>query len=278
MERKVKVYIPNRTMKMGVWVWYEMFNALVSNRELIGRFFIRNMLGKYKQSVFGFLWIIFIPLVAIGTFMFLSKSGVMNFGAIDVPYPVFALIGISVWQLFSDGLSAGTESIVQSGSMVLKINFPIEVLVFSSMAHVIFEFTVKIALILISFAVFGYKPSVWIILFPVAVIPLMFFTLGLSMFSSLVNCVLRDTARIISLGVTFLLFLTPVMYPLDESGSQIMRLNPLTALVNAPRDLIIYGHIRHLADYIVFSVISVLFFFIAWRIFYVVETKMPERI
>jgi lipopolysaccharide transport system permease protein len=272
------VYVANIQLERGIRIWREMFKELFASRELIVRFFIRDFSAKYRQSLLGYFWALIIPFIAIGTFVFLNRTGILNIGSVDAPYPLFALIGLSVWQLFSTGIVAGTNSLVTAGSMIGKINFPRESLVFSSIAQAVFEFIIKFILIIILFVVFKVVPSWLIIFFPLAVMPIVFLTLGLSLIMSLMNGVFRDTSNIVSLGVNFLLFLTPVLYPSTDKTFIFFKLNPLSALVNAPRDLILYGHIKEPVDFIVATVVAILFFLCAWRAFHLAETKIPERI
>jgi len=271
-------YTPNIHLKLGIKIWVQMLRELVASRELIIRFFIRDFSAKYRQSIFGYFWALILPFIAIGTFIFLNRSGILNIGSTDAPYPIFALIGLSVWQLFSSGVVAGTNSLVAAGSMIGKINFPRESLVFASLAQAVFEFLIKVVLILIFFVIFKYVPHWTIIFLPIAVIPILFFTLGLSLILSLVNGIARDTANVVSLGVNFLLFLTPVLYPQEGRYIWFFKLNPLTALVNAPRDLALYGSIQQPTDFLIATILSITLFLFAWRLFHLVETKIPERI
>lgn len=272
------VYEPNKFLKMGIKIWPHMFRELFASRELIWRLFIRDWSARYRQAALGYLWALIMPFVAIGTFAFLNSAGVLNIGATDAPYPIFALIGVTVWQLFASGLVAGCNSIVGAGGMVSKINFPREVLVFSSVSQAFFEFLIKTVLIVILFIVYKYTPSWAIILSPLALVPMIALTLGLSLILSLVNGVLRDTANMVALVTTFLMFLTPVLYPIARGDNLLFALNPLSPLVNAPRDLIIYGHIKDPVSFYIASAFSVLIFFMSWRAFHLVETKIPERI
>jgi len=274
----IKTYVPNKFIKAGIRIWPEMIGELIEYRELIHRLFIRNLSAKYKQAVLGYAWVLIMPFIAIGSFLYLQRLGVVNIGVTDVPYPLFALIGLSVWQLFSSGLNSGCNSLVESGNLMSKINFPREVLILSSMASSVFEFTVKCILIFISFFIFKFVPQWTILLFPLALLPIILLTIGLSFILSLVNGVLRDTANMISLLTTFLMLLTPVLYPVTDDSILFFKLNPLTSLVNGPRDLIIYGTIREPMDFIWVSIMSLLIFLVSWRIFHMVETKIPERL
>ena len=272
------IYEPNRQLKLGIKIWGEMFQELKDSRELIVRLFLRDLSAKYKQAVFGNLWQLIMPFVAIGTFMYLNRAGVINIGHTDLPYPLFALIGLSVWQLFSSGINAGCQSLVNAGDMIAKVNFPRESLVFSSMAQAVFEFIVKIFMIIFLFVFYRYLPPWQIIFFPLAVLPIMVLAVGLSLILSLVNGILRDTANLINLLTTFLMFLTPVLYPLTNKNFLLFKLNPLSALVSAPRDLIMYGRITQPLDFCLAAVVSFLSFFIFWRVFHIMETKIPEKI
>ncbi len=272
------VYFPNKHLKLGVRIWPRMFRDLIRSRELIWRLFLRNLAAKYKQAVLGYLWAFIMPFIPIGTFMFLNRAGIVNIGSTDMPYALFALIGLSIWQLFSVGIISGTNSIVSAGSVVSRINFPREVLVFASMAESIFEFLTKSVLIVLFFFAFKFRPSWCTVFFPLALIPILILTLGLSLLLSLINGVLRDTANVVSLLVTFLMFLTPVLYPISGAKALIFKLNPISPLITAPRDLIAHGCIKDPAGFVVATVLSFVLFFVAWRIFYIAETKIPERL
>ena len=87
-------------------------------------------------------------------------------------------------------------------------------------------------------------------------------TLGLSLILSLINGVIRDTANVVALLTMFLMFLTPVLYPTPEKYNTFFKLNPLSALVNAPRDIIVYGSIKEPVEFILASGLSILLFLI----------------
>ena len=273
-----KIYRPNKYLELGIKIWISMVKDLISSRELIWRLFVRNWSARYKQSFLGYAWALIMPFIAIGTFMFLNRAGILNIEATDIPYPLFALIGLTVWQVFATGLNSGCMSLVSSGSMIAKINFPVEALVFASVAQAIFDFIVKFVLILVAFMLFRIIPSWGIILFPIAVIPILILTLGLSLLGALVNGVLRDTANLVTLCTTFLMFLTPVLYPISDKKSYIFKFNPLSSLINAPRDLIVHGKITDPISFLASTLLSVLIFLVSWRIFYLAKTKIPERI
>lgn len=281
MDKHIRVYRPDAQFRMGFFrVWREMLSELVNSRELVWRLFMRDFSGKYKQSVLGVFWALLMPLILVGVFVFLNRSGVLNIGDTGIPYPVYALLGLSIWQLFATGLIACTNSLVQGGAMIVKINFPKESLVIASLAQSVFEFLVRIALLVGVFAIYKVVPSWTTIFLPVVLIPLLLLTLGLGLIFALLNVLIRDVANIVTLATTFLLFLTPVLYPAPSTGLfvSINQFNPLAILVSGPRDLVVNGYLTDPLEFAGASFFSLFLFLIAWRVFHLVEPRMAERV
>ena len=275
------IYEPDARIRKGLLnSWKEMFREQFDSRGLVWRLFVRNFLARNKQSALGAAWAVAMPLAVVGVFAFLNRAGIMNVGATPVPYPVFALLGLTFWQLFATGLAGCTGSVAEGGGMVVKINFPKEALVISALAQAVFEFIIRLALVIAVFWYYGVTPSRACLLFPLVLVPLVLLTLGLGFLFSLLHAVVRDTLNVVTLALTFLLFLTPVLYPASEEGlfAQFNFYNPLAALITGARDLVLTGHMDSPLRYAAAALISLLVFFGAWRIFHLVEPKMAERI
>ena len=162
--------------------------------------------------------------------------------------------------------------------MIAKVSFPREVLVIAVIAQAAFEFLVKLLLIAAACIFYHYLPPAGFLLLPLVMLPLVVLTLGLGLVLSLVHAVFRDTAQALGVLLMFVMFLTPVLYPSAGAREFWFRLNPLTALIEAPRDLFIYGTLRHPQDFFAVSVVCFLVFACAWRVFHLVEAKIPERL
>ncbi|MFC1589934.1 ABC transporter permease [Candidatus Omnitrophota bacterium] len=280
-ERQVKVYIHDREIKMGFFsIWKEMIIDMLRSRELIWRLFLRDFNAKYKQSALGVLWAVIMPLVVVGIFVYLNRGGVLNIGDIDVPYPVFALFGLSVWTLFATGLTATSNSLVKAGSMIVKINFPKETLVIAAMGGAIVEFLVRLALLCVVFFIYKIFPHWTCLLLPLALMPLFLFTLGLGFILSLVSGILRDVPNIVVIMTTFLMFICPVAYPIPKVKAFVVlnQWNPLAHLISASRDLVFKGAITDPRGFIWSSIFAFLVFAIGWKIFHVAQPKIAERV
>jgi len=281
MDNKEKIYQPELQVKMG-WLscWKEMLREIIESRELIWRLFVRDFLAKYKQAVLGILWAVIMPVVVVGVFVFMNRAGILNIGETSIPYPAYAILGLTIWQLFASGLSSCSASIVSGGSMVVKINFAKESLVIASLAQSFFDFLIRLFLVILVFLYYRIVPAWTIVLFPFSLVPLILFTLGLGLMFSLLNCIARDTGNMVTIITSFLLFLTPVLYPEKKNAllSAFTKYNPLASLVNGPRDLVISGSLTQPARCFAMAIFSLIFFLLCWRIFHLVEPRMAERV
>ena len=255
-------------------------NELKKNRWLIYQLFKRDFLAVYKQSFIGSFWALIIPLVSVGTFIILNRSGIFNIGDIDVPYPIYAILGMAFWQLFSTGLIANANSLIAAGTMITKINFSKKSLVIASLGRSIVSFLIQFILVIFLFICYGIAPNTAILLLPIIIIPILLLTLGLGFIASLVNGVVRDIGNILGLLLTFLMFLTPVLYAKPRIGvlASASKYNPLYYLVSVPRDLVLTGTSFELSGFFVMSVISIIIFMVCLIIFHLTETRVAERI
>jgi lipopolysaccharide transport system permease protein len=266
---------------------------LRDNGYLTYQLFKRDVFAFYKQSLLGAFWIVFVPLITVATFVLLRGSGVVDAGRIDAPYPVFAVIGLGVWQLFSAGLVAGANSLVQGGEMISRINFSKKALVIASMGRTVVSFLVLVALALVMFGVYlssgwAWGPSPALLLAPLALLPTLLLTLGLSFYLALLNGVVRDIGTMLSMVVTFLMLLTPVLYekPNPDAGAarmarllaEITRYNPMYYLVEAPRELVLQGRVADLRGFAFASAFSFVVFAVGLVSFHLTETRIAERI
>jgi lipopolysaccharide transport system permease protein len=268
--------------KPGRWTprfWRDVFRRLTDNHELIWRLFLRDFHARYRQTLLGLAWAIIVPLIAVGTFVLLNQSGILDIGEISVPYPLYALLGLTVWQIFAGGLVVSSNSLVVAGSMVVKVDFPRETLVVASLGQVVVEFIVRLTLLIGLCIFYGFVPAAAALWFPAALIPLVLTTVGLGFVLALVNVVVRDVANMVVFVTSFLLFLTPVLYPVPEHGplAVVSRYNPLAILVRVPCDLVVEGRVRDPETFTLAAVLSIVFFLFSWRLFVLTEMRMTER-
>jgi lipopolysaccharide transport system permease protein len=280
-ETRITTYEPDNSIKKGyASLVREIFREVSKNKWLTYQLFKRDFFAIYRQSFMGFLWAFIVPLVSVGSFIILSNAGLFTIGNIDVPYPIYAILGMAFWQLFSMGLIASTNSLVNAGTMITKINFSKKSLVLASVGQSLISFMVQFGLVCVLFLFYHKTPGASILLVPLFILPIVMLTLGLGFILSLLNGIMRDTGSMISLMMTFLMFLTPILYVKPASGllATITTYNPLYYLISSVRELILAGTIAEPLGFIISAGISIVIFTISLIIFHLTETRVAERI
>jgi lipopolysaccharide transport system permease protein len=126
------IYTPESQMRTPGRLLRSMWQDLKASKELSWRLFIRDIFAQYRQSLLGIFWAFLPPIVMGLVFIILRSKNVVNFGETDIPYPVFALVGTTLWQVFTESLNAPLKSVTMARPMLAKINFPREALIVSA--------------------------------------------------------------------------------------------------------------------------------------------------
>ena len=277
----VVTYEPDNSLKKGYSrIFAEIISEIISNRWLTYQIFKRDFFSMYKQSFIGVLWIFIIPIVNVGVFVLLNNSGIFNFGDIKVPYPLFAIGGMAFWQLFATGLIACGNSLTAAGDMITRINFSKKSLVMAPVGRILISFLVQSALVVLLCIFYKFLPSYQVIFIPLVVVPIIFLTLGLGFIVALLNAIVRDAGNLLTIAITFLMYLTPVLYAKPQIGllAGMTQWNPMYYLVSAGRDLIINGAIQEMKGFVISSIFSLILLVAALIIFHLTETRIAERI
>jgi lipopolysaccharide transport system permease protein len=278
---KVTVYEPNMRSKMGfIGSWLLMMRNIYDYRELIYQLFKRDFLMAYKKSFLGMGWLILAPIMGIISWVFMNATGVLAPGDVGIPYPAYILISTTIFGLFSGFFQVATATLSSASGFILQVNFPHDILLIKQALQQLVNFLITFGITIIVLLFFGVYPSWTLVLLPLFILPLFFLGSSIGLLTSIITVVAPDINRGIGFFMGLLLYITPVIYSpkIDNPILQtVIRWNPLTYLVGGMRDAIIYGHIDHIERYLISAVITFFIFLISWRIFFVTEQKIIEK-
>ena len=277
----ITTYEPDNSIRSGLGsILADIFRELNDNRWLTYQLFKRDFSALYKQSFMGLMWVFIVPIFSVSTFIVLNRSGIFNVGEIDVPYPLYAVLGLSLWQLFSMGLSAQTGSLVEAGQMIKLINFSKKSLVIAAMGRALVAFGIQILLTAGLFVWYGLRPHPAALFLPLAILPLIFLMLGCGFILSILNAAMRDVGNAMSMLMTFFMFLTPILYARPRQGvlATITDLNPIYYLIAGPRDLVLKGSMQDPGGYWASAGFSAAVFLVCIVVFHLTETRITERV
>lgn len=281
MGAQITIYRPNMRHELGFFqTWAVMAKNIVNSRELIWQLFKRDFFASYKKSFLGITWIFVAPLMGIVSWVFLNATGMLRPGDVGIPYPAYVLIGTSMWGLFMGFFESAEATLISGKDLVMQVNYPREALLFKQTAQHLSQFSIALVLNLIVLLIFKVTPSWKTFLFPIIILPLFFFGSAIGLVVSMISVVAVDISRAIKMGMGLLMYLTPIIYSNEvnsDIAQTIIRWNPLTYMVCSARDIIIYGRLYDAAGYFIFSTLSFLLFMLSWRLFYVSEDRIIER-
>ncbi|MEY4911992.1 MAG: hypothetical protein RL761_1655 [Pseudomonadota bacterium] len=249
-----------------------MLRSLWDNRVLISQMSRREVVGRYKGSVMGLLWSFLNPLfmLVVYTFffsvVFKSRWGSAPAGAEESKtlFAVLLFVGMIVHGLFAEVLNRAPYLILGNVNYVKKVVFPLEILPAISMGTALFHSMVSVGvLLLVFFATNGYLH--WtLVFFPLILIPLVIFTVGLAWILASLGVYVRDVGQSIGLAMTVMLFLSPVFYPvssLPESMRPWMLANPLTFIIEQARAVLIWGQQPSWSGLLIYTFVATV---VAW--------------
>ena len=275
------IYRPNQRHELGFFEsWSVMTGNIIKSRELIWQLFKRDFLASYKKSFLGITWIFLTPLAGIISWVFLQKTGLLNPGDVSVPYPVYVLIGSTMWGLYMNFFKAANSTLSAGQALIMQVNYSHEALLFKQTAEQLANFTIGLVLNIIILCLFQVKIYWSIIFFPFVILPLFFMGAAIGLISSMISIVAIDLSKAITMGMGILMWATPIVYsPQVESDfvQLINKWNPLTYLVCSARDIILFGRLYDPGGFFICTALSFLLFLLSWRLFFVSEPKIIER-
>jgi lipopolysaccharide transport system permease protein len=273
---------PNERHQLGWFrTWLVMGHNVWRARGLVWQLFKRDFLASYKKSFIGFTWIFITPLLGIVSWVMFQKTGLLNPGETPIPYPAYVLIGTSMFGLFLELFKGASQTLVAGSALVLQVNYPHEALLFQQVANQLARFAISLTVNLGVLLAFGIMPSWKIVFFPLVVLPLFLLAAGLGLIVSMFAVVAVDLSTVLTMLMGLLLYATPVIYTGDVSSpflQLLVKWNPLTYLVCSARDIIITGELYDAGGFALCSALALAFFLLSWRLFFVSEQRLVERI
>jgi lipopolysaccharide transport system permease protein len=195
----------------------------------------RDMKVKYKQSALGPLWLVLQPLGMLLAVV-VAFSAVTNVDTGDVPYVVFALVGLAVWTYVQMTFTAATTSMQANYMVIRRSACPRTSLVTGTLIAILPPLGVVLAASIGAAAIAGVLPMQALLL-PVMVVWLLTFMWGVTLLVTALTARFRDVVAFAPLVMQAGIFLTPVGYPLNasEKVATLLAFNPVSGIIEAWR-------------------------------------------
>jgi lipopolysaccharide transport system permease protein len=219
---------------------------LVRYRFLFEQLVRRELRQKYQGSALGVAWYLINPLVLMGAY-YLMFGVALRPGFHHDAYPLFLLVGLTVWIFFNQSLLGAAPSLLDQGALVRKARFPRETIPASVVEVQLVTFLVVLLLVaIVTVAVRGTFDAP-LVLMPVLLAALLAFVLGLALIVSVLHAYYRDVAPILGAVLLPWFFLSPIFFePGDITHKAVARdlltwANPMAPFITAVREVLYYG-------------------------------------
>ena len=208
-------------------------------RDLVFMFVKRDFISSFKQTILGPLWFFINPILTTIVFT-LVFGGIANLPTDGIPPVLFYLAGNTLWGYFSSTMLSVSNVFTGNAGIFGKVYFPRLVTPIATIISSFMRLGIQLLLFFIVLGYFFYKgevnPNLWALFFPVLIIFLALFSLGLGMIFSSLTTKYRDLSLLLGFGVSLFMWFTPVILPTSlvkqKLGSYgfLADLNPLTPI------------------------------------------------
>lgn len=240
-------------------------------RQLLGLWLRYTIQARYTQTTLGILWIILLPLTT-ALVLSLAFSTFLRIGrfAGNIPFLTFFLAGIVPFGIFNSGISKSTTAVSGQIGIISRVHFPREVLILLPLGEAIVDFIFTFLVLVAINGLYGNWPNWGYLLLLLPTLILLLFSLGFMFVISAWSMLVRDIPQLVGVVLQLLFYVTPIIYPFESippSYRFLILLNPLTPLVQAYREVILYGQGIFLASLFYPLVVSVGMLFVGYAFF-----------
>ena len=256
-----------------------MFKELYQYRELLKTNVKKEIRGKYKASVLGVFWSFINPLLQVLVYAIVFPYMLRDTGD---NYIIYLITGIIPWTFFSTALTSCVGCIKNNSGIIKKVYFPREILPISAVVSGFVNFLISCLIVLIFCVAWGVGISWHILFVPVIALIEGILILGLGMALGAMDAYVQDLEYLVNFILTLAFYGTPIVYRLDTFGNtsliaRLVRMNPVTTLMNAYRDVFMNHVTPDFASLGVVFLISVVVLVIGVLIFKKLEKGFAEQ-
>ncbi len=201
---------------------------------------------RYQGSMLGMAWSVLKPLMLFAV-MYVVFVRFLRFGAGIPHFAVSLLLAQTLWAFFQEATSQGMQAIVGRGDLLRKLKFPKYIVVVSSTVSALINLVISLFVVLIFMIVNGVELRPTILLFPLVVVELYIFALGIAFLLSTMFVRFRDIGHIWDVIMQAWFYATPIIYPLTQLinvgwlsvAKLVLMLNPIAQIIQDARYLVV---------------------------------------
>lgn len=245
-------------------------NRLWAKFDLLRTLVRRDLEARYKGSVLGNLWPLLNQLsqLLIYTYVFSVvlkvKLSLKSLPENNLTYGLWLFAGLIPWIAFTGGLMQSAGSVVAQSNLVKKVVFPLALLPLVSILSTFIESFFGLIVLIVFVAATTHTLHTTLVLLPLVWLTQLLLTAGLGYLAAGLTVFLRDIPQTIGVILNLWFYMTPIVYTADaipkEWQAWVFWLNPMAAIAEVYRDLVLVGEVKHWGEWAVASGIGAIVF------------------
>ncbi len=238
----------------------------------------REIKRKYSRSKLGIVWSVLNPLLTMAVLSLIFSK---MFSRSIENYPIYYLCGYVLWRLFTEGTNTAMTALVDNRTLLIKVRYPMRVFVLSRIYTAIVNLGYSMVAFVAMLCVFRIRPKMTMLLFPVIVILLILFTVGISYVLTTAYVFFGDVKHLYSVLLTLWMYMSAIFYPIDRLGGfiyMVVKINPIFNYINAMREIVMYGTLPTVPEFLRMIIWAVAAFVIGNIVFNKNKNKIMQKI
>jgi len=249
-----------------------------SHAWLVLQFALKDFKIRYTHSTLGYAWSVLNPLLFFLIYFFVFTT----FMRLDVPnYPGFLLLGVALWNFFSEGTTNGAGALLARADLLTKTVVPRQIMVYSALVSAGLTFVINLAVLWVLLAVTGTRLHLPAICFPLLLVDLLLLTLGTALFLAPLYVRYRDVGYLWGIALQIGFWLTPIIYldlMIPERWRWMVWVNPVGRIIGDSRRALIYGWWPGMRGLVITTLISVGVCALGYGIFRRMQGRLVEHL
>jgi lipopolysaccharide transport system permease protein len=252
-----------------------MFASVWKHRSLVWQLLRRDIESRYRGSFLGIFWSLVTPLLMLCLYTFIfqyvfkSRWNISD-SETTLSFAMMLFIGLCIHSITAEILTRSPSLIITHKNFVKKVVFPLEIISWTTLFSILFNFAIAFALAIAFVLLEMGKIPLTALWLPVIFLPYCLLLLGISWLLSGIGVYLRDIQQITGTVATLLLFLSPVFFSirvLPEGLQTLILLNPISFVVDASRAVLVYGQHPDLVGLGVYSLVALVILLTGYTVF-----------
>ena len=189
-----------------------------------------DFLLRYQGSFLGIAWSVLKPLMLFCV-MYVVFVKFLRFSDGTDTFPLVLLLGISMWNFFTESTSMGLSSIISRGDLLRKVNFPKYIIVVSATINALICMLINLGVVVVACILSGVQFTANVLWLPLNLVQLYLLSLGVAFLLSTLNVYFRDAQHIWEVVLQGLFYATPIIYPLSMVEQKLAEVAPGAGLL-----------------------------------------------